>query len=151
MSRCSIFLGFLGFLAAAPGSASDGRISIRDFMTQDEIKATGLAKLTPAEEAALTAWLADFADKVKKSVSRKTAAPAQRPQVPRVRDSYEVEVSHNDELFVINGERFEAKTYCFNMEEGDRVLFIEGSPLGVCVTATFVNLRTKDKCEVWCE
>lgn len=65
--------------------------------------------------------------------------------------SYEIEVSHNDELFIINGEKFEAQTYCFNMEEGDRVIFIEGSALGACASATLVNLRTKEKCEVWCE
>ncbi len=67
------------------------------------------------------------------------------------RPSYEIEVSHNDELFVINGEKFEAKTYCFNMDEGDSVIFIEGSALGACASATLINLRTKDKCEVWCE
>jgi len=67
------------------------------------------------------------------------------------RDSYEIEASHNDELFIINGEKYEAKTYCFNMEEGDEVIFIEGSPLGVCVSATVVNLRTREKCELWCE
>ena len=67
------------------------------------------------------------------------------------RPSYEIEVSHNDELFVINGEKFEAKSYCFNMDEGDRVIFIEGSALGVCASATLLNLRTKQKCEVWCE
>ena len=43
---------------------------------------------------------------------------------------YEIEVSHKDELFIINGEKYEAKTYCFNMEEGDRVIFLEGSPYG---------------------
>lgn len=67
------------------------------------------------------------------------------------RPSYEIEVSHNDELFIINGEKFEAKTYCFNMEEGDQVIFLEGSPLGACASATFLNLRSRDKCEVWCE
>lgn len=67
------------------------------------------------------------------------------------RPSYEIEVSHNDELFIINGEKFEARTYCFNMDEGDRVIFIEGSALGACVSATVINLRTKDKCELWCE
>lgn len=67
------------------------------------------------------------------------------------RPSYEIEVSHNDELFVINGEKFESKTYCFNMEEGDQVIFIDGSPYGACVSATLINLRTRDKCEVWCE
>ena len=64
---------------------------------------------------------------------------------------YEIEVAHNDELFIINGEKFEAKTYCFNMEEGDHVIFLEGSPMGVCTTAKLLNLRTKKICEVWCE
>jgi len=64
---------------------------------------------------------------------------------------YEIEVSHNDELFIINDEKFEAKTYCFDMEEGDRVIFLEGSPNGVCVAAKILNLRTKKVCEVWCE
>ena len=67
------------------------------------------------------------------------------------RDSYEIEVSHNDELFIINGEKYQAKTYCFNMEEGDQVIFIEGSPFGACASATIVNLRSRDKCELWCE
>ena len=65
--------------------------------------------------------------------------------------SYEIEVSHNDELFIINGEKFEAKTYCFNMEEGDKVIFLEGNPNGVCVSAELLNLRTKNTCRVWCE
>jgi len=64
---------------------------------------------------------------------------------------YEIEVSHNDELFIINGERYEAKTYCFNMEEGDKVIFLEGSALGVCVSAEILNLRTNKTCRVWCE
>ena len=65
--------------------------------------------------------------------------------------SYEIEVSHNDEIFIINGEKFEAKTYCFNMEEGDRVIFLEGSPLGVCVSAEVLNLRTNQRWRLWCE
>src|SRR5439155_19965277 len=51
-----------------------------------------------------------------------------RPRIARPSgraDSYEIEVTHNDELFIINGEKFEAQTYCFNMEEGDRVIFLE--------------------------
>lgn len=67
------------------------------------------------------------------------------------RSEYEIETSHNDELFIINGEKYEAKTYCFDMEEGDRVIFLDGSPYGACVTATLLNLRTRNKCEVWCE
>jgi hypothetical protein len=64
---------------------------------------------------------------------------------------YEIEVSHNDELFIINGEKYEAQTYCFGMEEGDSVIFIEGSEYGACATAKLLNLRTRDICEVWCE
>jgi len=66
-------------------------------------------------------------------------------------NEYNIEVSHNDEIFVINGEKFEAKTYCFNMEEGDRVIFLEGSPYGACSTAKILNLRTKNTCAVWCD
>jgi hypothetical protein len=65
--------------------------------------------------------------------------------------SYVVQVAHNDELFIINGEKFKAKTYCFNMEKGDRVVFVSGSPLGVCTTAKLLNLRTQKICDVWCE
>lgn len=64
---------------------------------------------------------------------------------------YKIEVSHNDKLPNINGERYEAQTYCFNMEEGDKVIFLEGSAYGACATATLLNLRTKNECRVWCE
>lgn len=65
--------------------------------------------------------------------------------------SYEIEKSYNEELFVINGERYKAKTYCFNMEEGDEVVFLYGSPYGACASAELLNLRTNERCEVWCE
>jgi hypothetical protein len=65
--------------------------------------------------------------------------------------SYVIEVSHNDEFFIINGEKFEAKTYCFNMEVGDRVIFISGSPFGACASAEVLNLRTRSVCSLWCE
>lgn len=65
--------------------------------------------------------------------------------------TYQIEVSHNDELFIINDERYDAKTYCFNMEEDDEVVFLEGSPYGACASAKLLNLRTKQTCEVWCE
>lgn len=64
---------------------------------------------------------------------------------------YDIEVAHNDELFIINGERYEAQTYCFDMEEGDKVIFIEGSADGACASAEILNLRTKKICKVWCE
>lgn len=84
------------------------------------------------------------------------AAPPQHgsysaPESRSAPDSYEIEVAHNDELFVINGEKFEAQTYCLGWEEGDDVLFLEGSPLGACASAELFNLRTREKCDVWCE
>jgi hypothetical protein len=64
---------------------------------------------------------------------------------------YEIQVSHNDDLFIINGEKFKAKNYCFNMEKGDKVIFVSGSPSGACTSAKLLNLRTQRICDVWCE
>lgn len=77
--------------------------------------------------------------------------PTARTRSGHRADVYTIETSHNDELFIINGEKFEAQTYCFNMEEEDEVMFLEGSPYGACASATLLNLRTREKCEVWCE
>jgi len=63
---------------------------------------------------------------------------------------YAIEASVDDETFVINGEVFKAKTYCFNFDEGDHVKFIEGSASGACASATLLNLRSGKVCEVWC-
>ena len=65
--------------------------------------------------------------------------------------AYVIQVAHNDELFIINDEKFEAKLYCLGWERGERVIFIEGSPHGVCVSATLYNIDREEKCEVWCE
>jgi len=65
--------------------------------------------------------------------------------------TYLIEAAHNDETFIINGEVFKAHTYCLGWEEGEQILFIEGSPLGVCVTAELYNLNREEKCSVWCE
>jgi hypothetical protein len=64
---------------------------------------------------------------------------------------FEIQASANDEWFLINGEKYQAKTYCFNFEKGDQVKFIDGSPYGVCISAKLVDLRTNQICEVWCE
>lgn len=66
-------------------------------------------------------------------------------------ETYTVDASVNDEIFIINNEKFSAKTYCFNINKGDQIIFIEGSPFGTCVSAEFLNLRTNEKCEVWCD
>lgn len=65
--------------------------------------------------------------------------------------SYTIDFSHNDELFIINGEKFKAKTYCFGMEQGDRVFFVEESPFGACTSAKLINTRNEKLCDVWCE
>ena len=66
-------------------------------------------------------------------------------------DYYEIEAAHNDELFLINGEKFEAKTYCLGWDKGDMVTFLEGSPYGACTTAVLYNKNRNQTCEVWCE
>jgi hypothetical protein len=66
-------------------------------------------------------------------------------------EKYEVQVSHNDEFFLINDEKFSAKTYCFNIDEGDEVIFVEGDANGACASATFYDTNTRTTCEVWCE
>ena len=134
-------------MGLARGQAPQSQVSPLSLMSPAEFKAAGLPKLTPSERAALDQWLVKFSLKLletSKSVQGKGRAPTTRP-------SYPVEVSHNDELFIINGEKFEAKTYCFNVEEGDQVIFVEGSAYGACASAEFINLRTGAKCEVWCE
>ena len=64
--------------------------------------------------------------------------------------TYTIDVSYNEELFIIDGEKFEAKYYCVGFEEGDEVIFIEGSPYS-CAHAKILNLRNRRICEVWCE
>ncbi|MDR1459456.1 MAG: hypothetical protein LBI60_04515 [Bacteroidales bacterium] len=64
--------------------------------------------------------------------------------------TYFIEASVNDEKFIIDGELYEAKSYCFGMEEGDRVMFVDGTP-GFCTSAVIFNTRTRQTCDVWCE
>lgn len=66
-------------------------------------------------------------------------------------DTYQIEAASNDEHFIINGEKFSAKTYCIGWDEGDIVIFVSGSPYGACTSATLYNLSRRQKCEVWCE
>ena len=66
-------------------------------------------------------------------------------------ESYIIEAAINDELFIINGEKYEAKTYCLGWQSGESVVFLEGSSLGACVSAELYNMNRKEKCEVWCE
>jgi uncharacterized metal-binding protein len=63
---------------------------------------------------------------------------------------YEIEAAGNDEKFVIDGELYEAKTYCMGWDEGDSVIFVDGTP-GACADATLFNMSRRETCEVWCE
>jgi hypothetical protein len=65
--------------------------------------------------------------------------------------TYMVEFAHSSQVFIINGNKYLAKTVCFNLYAGDRVMFIEGSPYGACSKATVVNMRNHEACELWCE
>jgi hypothetical protein len=73
------------------------------------------------------------------------------PTLSHSATSYRIEAAANDETFIINGEVFKAKTYCLGWDEGERVIFMEGSPFGACSSATLYNKNRKETCEVWCE
>ena len=80
------------------------------------------------------------------ALDNSTRAPSQS-----ARGSFVIQASANDETFVINDNVFKAQTYCFNFDQGDKVIFVEGSPLGACASAKLLNLRTEKVCSVWCE
>jgi len=136
------------FLAARPSPAqTPPSLSIRDLMSADEFRAAGLEKLTPDEMRNLNSWLVGFALRV---AGLGLTQPLGGAPSTRTRE-YLVEASVKDETFIINGEVFEAKTFCFGVQSGDKVIFTQGSPLGVCVSAEFVVLRTGNKCSCWCK
>jgi len=64
---------------------------------------------------------------------------------------FRIQAAVNDETFVIDGNVFKARTYCFGIYEGDRVIFIEGSGTGVCTSAKFIKVGSDRTCDVWCE
>jgi hypothetical protein len=66
-------------------------------------------------------------------------------------DRYEIEAAGNDEVFVIDGNVFKAKVYCMGWDVGDKVVFLEGSSSGLCVSAKLYNTSRRQTCEVWCE
>lgn len=66
-------------------------------------------------------------------------------------ESQEIEVAHKERVFIINGDKYEAKTSCFDFERGDKVVFLEGRPLGVCVSTELLNVRNDRVCRIWCQ
>jgi hypothetical protein len=130
----------------APAAPS---FSVRKYMSAEEFQGAGLNKLTAEELGALDHWFVEawrsLLQQVRSSGLSSSASPSAVP------GSYPLEASVNDETFIINGEAFKAKTYCFNMNKGDPVKFVDGNASGVCVSAKLLNLRTGQMCEVWCE
>lgn len=62
---------------------------------------------------------------------------------------YFIDSNINDQKFLIDGNLYSAKTYCFSMYEGDAVIFLENKDL--CISNTIINLKNGNKCDVWCE
>ena len=61
-------------------------------------------------------------------------------------ETYVIEVSHNDELFIINGEKFEAQSYCFDVEAGDWLVELPASDpeIGIELSRGFDGRLTRD-------
>lgn len=78
-----------------------------------------------------------------KKPQQKSTRPAQ--------NGYPIEIAVDDELFIINGEKFKAHTYCLGWSKGEHIQFIEGSSLGACASAKLLNIERGEVCEVWCE
>jgi hypothetical protein len=53
--------------------------------------------------------------------------------------------------FLINGVEFAAKTYCPDLQVGDKVVFLEGDPNGNCTEAMVVSERTSEACKMLCQ
>lgn len=73
------------------------------------------------------------------------------PSSCRSPSTHQIEAAANDEVFIINGEKFEAQTYCLGWSEGENVIFIDGSEYGACASATLFNVNNFEICDVWCE
>lgn len=65
--------------------------------------------------------------------------------------TYLIEMAYNDEKFIVNGEMFEAQTYCLGWSEGESVIFLDGSEYGACASAELYNVQRGEECSVWCE
>ena len=73
------------------------------------------------------------------------------PSSCRSPSTYQIEAAANDEVFIINGEKFEAQIYCLGWNEGESVIFIDGSEYGACASASLFNVDNFETCDVWCE
>ncbi len=74
------------------------------------------------------------------------------PPQPAAADSGRVivEQARDGKYFVIQGTQFQARQYCRRVNTGDEVTFLTGSSDGRCTMATFLDLNSGEKCEVFC-
>ena len=121
-------------------------IVVRDYMTVEQFRATGMSKLTPTEMQALNQWFSAHTLRVFSMGQGRTNARRSGSS-----GTHFIEHAINDETFIINGNVFKAKLYCMSYNEGDLVRFLEGSATGACVSAKLLNTMNGDVCEVWCE
>ena len=77
------------------------------------------------------------------STSRATPLPSYKSQ--------DIQIAHKNKLFIINGSKYEAYTSCFDFEMGDKVIFLDGTPRGQCLTTQLLNIRTDRTCKIWCQ
>ena len=73
------------------------------------------------------------------------------PERCRAPSDYPIDAAVDDEIFIINGEKFEAQTYCLGWSEGESVIFLDGSEYGACASASIFNVERAESCDVWCE
>ncbi|HET7459902.1 MAG TPA: hypothetical protein VFJ82_01590 [Longimicrobium sp.] len=82
-------------------------------MTAAEFRASGLSKLTPAELAALNAWLSRFAQAVTQ-VSNGTPAAAETPAVIETRIDGDFQGWEGETIFKLqNGQIWQQSTYAY--------------------------------------
>ena len=148
-SFTAILVIFLGI--SAPALSEAPQLTLQKLMNQHEFKSAGLYKLSPSELKSLNKWLNSYTLEIIEFVKQKSKPLSRAPSAPSGPNEYEIEKAINDEKFIINGELFEAQTYCLGWEEGDRVIFVEGSAYGACASAKLLNRRTGEICDVWCE
>jgi hypothetical protein len=61
-----------------------------------------------------------------------------------------IETVEDIQYFVIDGQKFTAKTFCYEYYDGTYVTFSTGSSDGNCMEAKFSD-GSALPCEVWCE
>ena len=73
------------------------------------------------------------------------------PTPDALAEEYRVEQARDGRFFIIDGVEFQARNPCPSVQTGDFVTFLTGSPDGHCTFASFADLNSGQKCEVWCQ